>query len=190
MIQTENQGVTRARNVGLEALASDTDLVTFLDADDLVAKGRYARDVAMFAANPALELVYGTTQLFKEAAPDGLSPAVGSPTANVRGVQLAAGMYRSKLIKGVGRFDTHFKQAEDMDFLLRMFEGGPRYKVIEEVCLHYRRHDSNMTRDTAQLRRDFSRALLCSIQRRRKANLPPYPHGLFSSGDLPGAVGW
>ncbi|MCY1382366.1 hypothetical protein D9M69_703830 [compost metagenome] len=77
-----------------------------------------------------------------------------------------------------------------MDFLLRMFETGPRYHVHDDVCLHYRRHGTNMTRDTVQLRRDFSRALLLSIQRRRKANLPPFPAGLFDTKELAGNSAW
>lgn len=190
LIETANQGVTAARNVALGALAPDTDLVTFLDADDLVARGRYARDLAFLADNPAIQLVYGTTQLFRQAGPDRLSVAAGTPTANVRGVQLAAGMYRYDFIKSIGSFDTQFKQAEDMDFLLRMFETGPRYQVHDDVCLLYRHHGTNMTRDTVQLRRDFSRALLLSIQRRRKAKLPPFPPGLFDSKEFAGNGAW
>lgn len=190
LIETPNRGVTAARNVGLEALAPDTDLVTFLDADDLVARGRYARDLAFLVDNPALQLIYGTTQLFREAGPDRLSPAADTPIANVRGVQLAAGMYRYDFIKSIGSFDTQFKQAEDMDFLLRMFETGPRYQIHDDVCLHYRRHSTNMTHDTVQLRRDFSRALLLSIQRRRNAQLPPFPPGLFDSKELAGNWAW
>jgi len=190
MIETANQGVTRARNEALTALAPDTDFVTFLDADDLVPAGRYARDLALFAATPELQLIYGTTQLFRVVGPDRLSPAANTPTANVRGVQLAAGMYRHGLIKSTGAFDTQFKQAEDMDFLLRMFESGPCYQVREDTCLFYRRHETNMTHDAAQLRRDFSRALLLSIQRRRKGNLPPFPAGLFDTRDVAGKSEW
>lgn len=190
VIETPNQGVTRARNVALAALAPDTDLVTFLDADDLVAKARYARDVALFAASPALDLVYGTTQMFREAGPDRLAPALDAATAKVRTIQLAAGMYRYGFVAELGPFDIKFKQAEDMDFLLRMFERAPNYQVLDDICLHYRRHDSNMTHDGAQLRRDFSRALLMSIKRRRQTGLPGFPPGLFDSKDFAAGHIW
>lgn len=190
LIETPNQGVTAARNVALGALAADTDFVTFLDADDLIPRGRYVRDLAAFSSNPGLQLIYGSTLLFRETGPDRMSPAEGSPTVSVRGVQLAAGMYRYDLIRRAGMFDTQFKQAEDMDLLLRIFETAPQYHVHDEISLYYRRHGTNLTGDSAQLRRDFSRALLLSVQRRRKGNLPPFPPGLFDSKDMAGASGW
>ena len=190
LIETANQGVTAARNVALAALAPDTDLVTFLDADDLVAKARYARDIALFTANPAIDLVYGTTQMFRTVGTDRLEPSAESPTVKVRTVQLGAGVYRYDLIVKTGQFDPLFKQAEDMDFLLRMFERGPQYLTLEDVCLHYRRHETNMTHDRAQLRHGIARALMLSIRRRRGRDLPPYPHGMFDPMDFPGTEGW
>ncbi len=190
LIETPNQGVTAARNIALGALAPNTDFVTFLDADDLIPRGRYARDLAILSENPDLQLIYGSTLLFRETGPDRMSPAPGTPTASVRGVQLAAGMYRYDLFQRIGGFDTQFKQAEDMDLLLRIFETAPQYHVHDDVSIYYRRHTTNLTRDTAQLRRDFSRALLLSVQRRRKGNLPPFPPGLFDSKELAGNSEW
>jgi glycosyltransferase involved in cell wall biosynthesis len=190
LIETENRGVTNARNAALAALEPDTDLVTFLDADDLVATGRYQRDLALFAADPNLDLVYGSTELFKVASSDRLGPAAGSPTLRLRSVQLAAGIYRYELITKTGLFDTRFRQAEDMDYLLRIFESQPRYHILPDTCLYYRRHGSNMTHNTAQLRRDFARALMLSVQRRRMGNLPPFPKGLFDIQDMAGDERW
>jgi glycosyltransferase involved in cell wall biosynthesis len=190
MIRTENQGVTRARNVGLRALRDGTDLVSFLDSDDLVPPGRYARDVGFFLADPDLDLTFGVTTMFREADAAQTGPAPGSQTASGRCVQLASGTYRASSLRAVGFFDESFRQAEDMDFLLRFFECAPRYVVQEETCLYYRRHGGNMTRDRDQLRRDFSRALLLSIRRRRSGNLPPYPTDLFDAKGFAEAHGW
>lgn len=187
---TKNQGVTRARNEALRALAPDTDLVSFLDSDDLVPQGRYARDIALFNQQPELQIVFGNTILFREPAQDQSGPAAGSQTYMVRGIQLAAGTYRYKLIQQVGEFDTSFVQAEDMDFMLRMFEHSPRYHIIPEPRLFYRRHERNMTAETGQLRRDFSRALMMSIKRRKAGSMASYPADLFDAQDMFKAVQW
>lgn len=190
LIRTENQGIAGARNEGLKALQSDTDLVSFLDADDLVPQGRYARDLGFFTQDPQLDITFGVTTMFRVANANETEPAEGSETASGRCVQLASGTYRATSLRAVGMFDVSFRQAEDMDFLLRFFERSPRYRVHDETCIYYRRHGSNVTRDRDQLRRDFSRALLLSIRRRRAGNLPHYPADLFDAKGLAEAHGW
>lgn len=190
LISTVNQGVAGARNEALKALHNDTDLVSFLDADDLVPPGRFARDMAFFREDPQLDMTFGVTTMFREANADDTGPAADSETASGRGVQLASGTYRATSLRAVGMFDLSFRQAEDMDFLLRFFERSPHYRVHEETCIYYRRHDGNVTRDRDQLRRDFSRALLLSIRRRRAGNLPSYPADLFDAKNFAEAHGW
>lgn len=190
VITTENQGVTRARNAALEALSPDSDLVSFLDADDLVPQGRYQRDIQLFMNDPSLDVTYGNTLWFREVSDDQMMPRAGSETFSGRGVQLASGIYRYSLIKDVGLFDVSFKQAEDMDFMLRLFERSPNYQIIDAPCVYYRRHSSNMTHDITQVKRDFSRALLMSMKRRKGKNIAPYPSGLFEIQGLMEAYQW
>ena len=190
VIHTANQGVTRARNEALSALAADTDLVTFLDADDLVPQGRYERDIKLLLEQPALQLTFGNSIWFREADDEQKAPAANAQTFSGRSVQLGAGTYRYSLIKAVGGFDTSFKQAEDMDFLLRLFELSPTYLTINEPSLYYRRHDNNMTHDLTQVKRDFSRALMMSMRRRKKDSGFRYPDGLFDVQGVMEAFQW
>jgi glycosyltransferase involved in cell wall biosynthesis len=53
LIENSNQGPAAARNVALEALPNSIDLVSFLDADDLLPPDRYEHDLALFAADTA-----------------------------------------------------------------------------------------------------------------------------------------
>lgn len=190
LIRTERQGVTRARNVGLDALDPATDLVSFLDADDILPVGRYARDIALFHDNPTLDLVFGVTAMFNKPNADQTAPAEDSKIASGRGIQLAAGTYRREMLQKVGVFDIRFQQAEDMDFLLRFLELSPHYVIQDEICLYYRRHTGNITHNMHQLRQDFSRALMFSIRRRRQGNLPPYPADLFDVQSFTEAHTW
>lgn len=190
MITTANQGIASARNEALKAVHSNTEFVSFLDSDDLVPPGRYARDHYFFKEDPSLDMTFGVTTMFKVANIENTGPDESSETASGRSVVLASGTYRAQKFLDVGMFDTSFRQAEDMDFLLRYFEGAPRYRVHDEISIYYRRHTGNVTRDRGQLRRDFSRALLLSIRRRKLGNLPPYPADIFDAKGFAEAHEW
>jgi glycosyltransferase involved in cell wall biosynthesis len=181
LIETPNQGVTRARNVALDHMADDIDLFTFLDADDLFPAGRFARDVVHFATDPSLELLYGSAKHFRDPAEDGLSPADGSRTMIVRGINLGCGLYRSALATSVGPFDVGLEQAEDTDWILRAFESEPQYKVVDDICLYYRRHASNMTRDTEAVKRHLAQAVARSLRRRKTTGKFSLPPGIFDT---------
>jgi glycosyltransferase involved in cell wall biosynthesis len=190
LIETPNQGVTRTRNVLLRALAPDTNLVTTLDADDLSPAGRFVRDLRAFHADPSLELQYGAAQLFRNTGEDRLAPNPSEPVVDVRGVILAAGLYGYALVGKVGLFDESFAQAEDMDFLLRLFEQQPRYQITDNVSMYYRRHPGNMTRDAATLQRGFARALMYSVRRRKQFGTPSLPKGIFDPKTMGEAANW
>jgi glycosyltransferase involved in cell wall biosynthesis len=167
LVRQDNSGVTAARNVGLAHLPPDAELVTFLDSDDLWPAGRLRSDLAHFRRQPALELVYGMMRLADGIDEDRFDVAVGSREVTVRGISLSAGIYRRSALDRTGRFDPDFVQAEDADFLFRLFERRPPNVLTDQVAVIYRRHGSNTTRDTAQLRRSLMHALHKSVRRRR-----------------------
>lgn len=190
LVRTVHQGVAAARNAALEAMGDDADFFTSLDADDLSPAGRLVRDLSHFRDDPDLDLVYGRSLLFRQAAEDGLAPAAVSQELAVRGITLGSGLYRMGLIRRTGRFDPAFEQGEDLDFFLRIFEQEPNYKVIDDICLYYRRHDRNMTRDAPTVRRGVARAILNSTRRRRIGKGGEFPKDIFDLEGLTAGAGW
>lgn len=182
LIETENGGVTRARNIALEHIAADSDLISFVDSDDLSPSGRFERDMQFFRNDPDLDLVYSTMRLFRSMDQTMLAPAENSDTLDVRGIHLGAGLYKTSFIRSLGRFDEDFQQAEDTDFLLRMLERLPTFVVSNEIGYLYRKHEASLTQDKAVVVREFSRALMKSAKR-RKALGPDFqmPQGLFDT---------
>ncbi len=189
LIATPNRGVAAARNEALTAVAPDTDLLTVLDADDLSPAGRLARDVACFAADPALDFLYGRMRIFRDLAPDRLAPDPAGRYADVRGVQLGAALMRRTLAAAVGRFDEKLVQGEDTDFLLRLLQRHPKLLLTDEVCVYYRRHDSNITRDRAASAHYFRRAILAHA-RRQRAGGAPIPPKFFDGTDIMMGLDW
>lgn len=189
LVRQENRGVTRARNAGVAALAGDTDLVTFLDSDDISPAGRFAADIAHFRDDPELELVYGRMSIVDEIDEATLAPFPDGWSVTVRGIQLGAGIYRRHLVERLGGFDESFEQGEDTDFLFRLFEQRPRVHFSDVVAVLYRRHPGNLTKDEATSRRFWMRAVMGSIRRRKADPALASLDGIFDVTPLAG-VEW
>ena len=167
LFQQENMGVTRARNSGLRCLRPETELVSFLDSDDISPAGRFAADLDLFRRDPSLELTYSRMMLVDRIDDETLEPTRDSNSITVRGIHLSAAIFSRRLVDRIGGFDEDFVQAEDTDFLLRGFELGPRYALPDTLALYYRRHAGNMTRQEDVQSREFLRAIFKSMKRRR-----------------------
>ncbi|MBW3096817.1 glycosyltransferase family 2 protein [Pseudohoeflea coraliihabitans] len=183
-----NRGVTHARNAGLRLVPPEADLVTFLDSDDISTAGRFAQDLAHFKADPALDLTYGLMRLVDHIDDDQLAAAPGCEGITMRGVSLTTALFRQRAIAPLKGFDENFAQAEDLDFLLRLFERRPRYLLTDTVAILYRQHPDGMTKSAhEQMRRGVLQAVLRSAQRRKRdpslGNIPP----VFDMSALAGA---
>ena len=186
LFRQTNMGVVKARNVGLRQVPPQAEFVSFLDSDDISPAGRFKADLACFTADPLLELTYSRLMLVDGMDDEALEPAEGCQSVIVRGISLSAGIFRTKLVDRTGGFDEEFKQAEDTDYLLRIFESGPRFAMPDTIAIYYRRHPGNMTKELDVPLREFLRAAHKSM-RRRKAN-PSLRNveGIFDFKDLAG----
>ncbi|WP_137928999.1 glycosyltransferase family 2 protein [Mesorhizobium comanense] len=167
LFRQENTGVTRARNSGLRQLRPETELVSFLDSDDISPAGRFGADVGLFRKDASLELTYSNMMLVDKIDDGTLEPTPDSRSITVRGIHLSAAIFSRRLVERIGHFDEDFIQAEDTDYLLRSFEIGPRFVLPDTLALYYRRHAGNMTRLEDVQSREFMRAILKSMKRRR-----------------------
>ncbi|MER8912967.1 glycosyltransferase family 2 protein [Mesorhizobium sp. M0761] len=180
MISTENQGVSKARNVGLKQLRPGCEFVTFLDSDDVSTAARLATDLAEFDATPELSLTYGQIMMIDKIDHLTLAPTADSNTAIIRSIHVGAGIFRKSLVDRVGTFDESLPQGEDTDFLLRCFETGDPYRLVETITLYYRQHAGNMSRDKEIVIKFLIHALRRSIVRRRSNPGARIPENLFN----------
>ncbi|MEO5759659.1 MAG: glycosyltransferase family A protein [Mesorhizobium sp.] len=187
LFQQANQGVAKARNAGLEQLLPATQYVSFLDSDDISPAGRFKADLACFTADPALELTYSLMSEVDAIDDDALEPAANCRSVTTRGIYLGAGIFSRRLVDRTGGFDDALIQAEDIDYLLRVFESGPRFALPDTIAIYYRHHPGNMTKQRDVKRREYLRAIQKSM-RRRKADPSLRPvEGVF---EMKSPVDW
>lgn len=160
------QGPAKARNLALGEARGD--LIAFLDADDLWPAEKLALQLDRLARTPSVDAVWGHTRWFDTQHPTELRPADGARVADALGVNVGAGIVRRSVIDKIGGFDENLTYSEDVDFVLRMRDGGVPITALRPVVLYYRRHAASMTtRFTDTEKADFNRVLLRSIARRK-----------------------
>ena len=174
LITTAGLGVSQARNLGWQRAKSD--LVAFLDADDLCLDGRLANQAALLGQNPVLQHVLcgwrridldgqtiGIVEPWREGAGFSIEQALRH-----KAVLPSAWMLRRGALERIGGFDPGLTQAEDVDLLCRLaFQQEPG-EWLQQVACGYRIHPQG----ASQAARAQARSLLF-VMNRQLARLPP-----------------
>ena len=165
-----NAGPGAARNHGVER--GNGQFFAFLDADDLWAPEKLTRQMAAFAANPDLDMVFGYVQQF-------YSPELSAEErARIShgGEQLPGYVVGSMLIKRdalfrAGAFATHWRLGEFIDWYVKAREQGLQSLLLPDVVLRRRVHTRNMGIREQSSRADYVRVIKASLDRRRKGQV-------------------
>jgi glycosyltransferase involved in cell wall biosynthesis len=189
LIKLHHGGISKARNAALRATAPDTDIVGFLDADDLSPEGRYAHDVAMLQADPTLQLILSRVRFFDREDREKLAPSASSHAVDGRIVHLGATLLRRKLLDGVA-FDETLMQSEDLDFMLRILEPRPKYALSDQIGVFYRKNHGSITENRRQMRQELMKALFRARKRQAQPGPVVLPDGLFSLDHMPELLTW
>lgn len=189
LVRQPQSGIAAARNTGLAAVSPEADFISFLDADDLSPAGRFARDLMSFRADPELELHYGTSRVFRDERRGLLEPDPQTPYVDVRNIQLGNLLLRASLARRVGRFNESFTVSDDVDYLFRALELGPKLVFVDDITVFYRRHGGNATRTGEVSTPEFARAVMMAARRRRAGGFPA-PAGFFNARDTLEKLEW
>jgi glycosyltransferase involved in cell wall biosynthesis len=140
VLETPGIGPAGARNAGIRA--SQSDLLLFLDADDLAGPAALQSSVEGLLRSPDAGFAQGCIQNFT-AAPDGTISLLSNP---YRFINLGSALWRRAVLEAVGLFDESLRLGEDHDFFMRCWERDILRALVNCVMLYYRRHPGNMTR--------------------------------------------
>ena len=165
-LRQPRRGPGPARNRGVKACGSD--LIGFLDADDLWPKERLGLCLSLFVQSPSLQAAVGLTRLLGlTVSPEGGRAYVpyGAPFLSFN---VAGWLLRRSVFDRVGFFDETVGVSEDADWVLRLREANLDLTVLDQVVLLHRRHSGNLTLGKGLKELGFLEVLKKSIDRRRK----------------------
>jgi len=166
-IYQDNSGVSRARNVGL--MHARSELIAFLDGDDVWPKDVLTRHANFLKANPHAHAVMGLVSSFADRSfPFEALDAQEFSEPYFVG-QVGTVLMHSRVLDIVGNFDESLTTGEDADWFLRIKQKGLPIGRTDALSLYYRiRKGSLMRRETASQNELVLKILKKSVERQRQ----------------------
>jgi len=140
VLETPGIGPAGARNLAIRS--SQSDLLMFLDADDLLGVDAFRASVDALLQQPNAGFAQGYVQNFVARA-DGTLNIFTRP---YRYINVGSGLWRRSVFERIGLFDESLRFCEDLDFFMRCWERDIAKVFVDRLFLLYRRHPGNMTR--------------------------------------------
>ena len=165
-----NQGLAIARNIGIENARGQ--LIAFLSYDDLWLREKLTRQVDCFARAPELQYTLTWFKYFLQPGcplPPGFKPELLGKSLIGRIPETVVA--RRELFDQIGKFNSDFYFANDVDWFARAKDHAAPMAVIPEVLLLKRLHDANMTYNS-MINGELLGLLKQSIQRQRQQQDP------------------
>ncbi len=163
----QNAGPSAARNLALREAKGD--FIQFLDADDLIQPEKFARQLAVFASAPGIDVVYGPVRYFtndpfdessllytywgvnKEWMPKirGNSQEMLVPALKGSFAHISCFLFSKAIVDKAGPWDISKRAAEDYLFVLNCVLAGGHFEYREEKGSYalVRWHGNNASRN-------------------------------------------
>lgn len=163
LLKERHLGRSSARNTGISF--SEAQYIAFLDSDDFWDERKIERQMSVFAANNAVDIIYSNYEVV-----DGQSKKIDS--FHVEGAKLRGDVFkellrenlvsgssssviaRAKAIKDVGGFDDQLSYGEDWDLWLKLakkyqfdFVNDPIVKIRRLPTLSVNKYRTNVNRN-------------------------------------------
>jgi glycosyltransferase involved in cell wall biosynthesis len=138
-----NQGPSAARNAGIQAARSE--LLAFLDVDDLWTPDHLRLLLPHLLAEPELRFVWGAVNFVRLGEFIAGSRSHGLLRENVPVFLVGSGIYRRKVFDEVGLFDPALRMGEDTDWLARTRLLQTAQRQIPDTVLIYREREGSLT---------------------------------------------
>jgi len=166
VLRQANGGAGAARRVGLAH--TDSELVSFLDADDRWLPDTAARLVAVLDDHPKALVVFGSLRSFTDESLSADVAARRMGFGGGPGYCLSASVVRRRAFDELGPFGDH--TFSSVDWFARLIEAGPTAAVaLDEVVGERRVHSRNSSFNERDRTALYAQALKASLDRRRTA---------------------
>ena len=139
VLRCPHRGIGPSRNAGIAAC--DSDLIAFLDADDLWLPAKLERQVEVLAGDATVDAALCLTDEFLDR-PAGADLAVREPRLGVASPIPSSTVVRRDLVARVGGF-AEVPVGDWVHWWARVRRSGALEHVVPEVLVRRRIHDAN-----------------------------------------------
>jgi glycosyltransferase involved in cell wall biosynthesis len=161
-------GIGAARNLGIES--AHGSFLAFLDADDRWVENKLELQMKVLDQIPELDFVLGQArQLHSAEWGKGIREKSCPKDQLMPGYVAGTMLIRRDSFQRVGRFKTDCQVGEFMDWCLRARESDLIMKMLPELVLWRRLHQTNQGILQRKARTDYASVLKASLDRRRAA---------------------
>lgn len=146
LITQENQGQSKARNVGINQAQGDFILV--LDSDDFFESTFCEKAMNVFLNNKSIKLVSCQALLLFEDGSSSIYVHSGGNIENFlfKNNALGSALFKKQEWENCGKYDENMNQGfEDWEFYLRLLMSGGNAVIIDEPLYNYRRRSDSTT---------------------------------------------
>jgi glycosyltransferase involved in cell wall biosynthesis len=160
-----HSGIGDTRNAGV--LLAGSDVLAFLDADDLWMGDKLEEQLVLFQADPSLDAVFGLVEQFHspDAFPD--NDDLQQPRQVYTGKIAGTMLIKKTSFQRVGSFGSEWQVGEFVDWYARAVEKGLRSITLDRIVLRRRIHGSNTVIRERASQADYLKILKASLDRRR-----------------------
>ena len=164
-LHQENGGMAAARNRAIPEARGD--YLAFLDADDRFPPGKLRSQLAVFEAQPELDVVYGhVTEFLSRDLDEAARALLRAPEHNVPWPTPNLMLVRRDSFLRVGLFSTELKVGIGVDWHARANELGLRSAVPPIVVLERRLHAENNGIRQRESKPQYLHVLKAALDRR------------------------
>lgn len=151
--EQKNQGQSAARNFGISM--AHGEFIHLLDDDDSLPSDTLEWQVDYLTKNREFSAIVGSTNYIDEDGKYLAASSISDGTISFHDLfsgnafdSPGQALFRHDSLKTVGRFNASLRGVDDYDFMFR-FTRVFKVKKVNRVCLNYRCHSGNASRNKA-----------------------------------------
>jgi glycosyltransferase involved in cell wall biosynthesis len=165
-IRQTGEGIADAYNLGIDS--AQGEFIAFLSHDDLWTPDKLTLQIHYLLEHPEVQYTVARVQFFLEeghAIPPGFREEL--LTGDRVGYIMETLVARKSLFSEIGKLNPDFIVANDVDWFARAKDRKIESAIIQQVLLHKRVHNTNLSLTSSVNNDDLLKLLKKSIERQR-----------------------